>query len=1657
MKSFNTFMTTKKNLTRNFAKNSLLILSFFFLSGLINTLFAQEAIIRVKGNTTICEGESTTLEVIIGASSPPYTVVYTNGVSNFTATNYDSDADPESPSYGGDAITVSPIVTTQYSLVSVHDQWNNSLPISSETATVTVNPLPINIVVTIATAPVCYGVDFQISATSTYGNSYELWNSVNTSKIADLPYTTSITQNTNYTVRAISEHGCTTSEPFDVNLENIPPTISCPGNQTLNPNPATGCSVALPDFRGLVSVSDNCSAQENITLTQSPAAGTIISGHNTQQIVTITATDESGNQNSCNFTVTLSDNVLPQISCTGNKTVPASSSCTYTHSGTAWNPVSGVSATDNCTVASITYSANNGASPATGTSLNGVEFQPGTTTVTWTVTDGAGNSAQCSFTVSIEDNEAPTITTCPGNKTANTALGLCTYTHSGTGWNAEADDNCTVSLIEYILTGVTTGTVNSLNGVVFNKGVTTVNVIVYDGAATPNTNTSCSYTVTVTDNENPTVTCPSDITVNNDNDDCNSVVTIPEITFGDNCSGATLAWSTSGATEISGSGQPGQQTFSTGVTTVNLTVTDAASRTNNCSFTVTVTDNQLPEITCPENISQNNDNGNCTASVVIPSIVFNDNCAGSTISWSTSGATTISGTGQPGTKTFNVGVTTITVTVTDAALNTNQCNFTVTITDNEDPTVTCPSNIEQSNDAGKCYASIIIPEISFGDNCSGSALSWSSTGATSISGTGQPGTQNFNTGITTVTLTVTDAASQIKTCSFTVTVNDTEKPVVSGCPVNISRAPNAGVCTATVFWTEPTATDNCTTSGSLIRTRSHVPGATFNAGITTVTYTFEDASGNVSNVCSFTITVTDNQRPVISNCPADIIQSADAGECTAVVNWTEPTATDNCTAAGDITWTKSHTPGSVFDLGSTLVTYTAHDANGNVSNECTFNITVTDNEAPVAVCQPATINLNSSGAATLSASAINNGSADNCTAPGSLVFTLSKTSFSCANLGENTVTLTVRDAAGNQSTCNATVTVLDNIKPILTGKATTSTSNINTDAALCYYVIKGSEFDPTPTDNCSVASMSYTVSGATTLVGTGSLSGKQLNQGANVISWTAQDVTGNVSDPLSFTKTVVDNQAPAITLVGNQFRGTTSGCNYIVVGTEFDPVVADNCISGTVTVEYKINTDAWTEGTSVAGLSLPMGINTIQWRTSDGTNTNTALLRVTVDDDDVPVIEQISNISVQTSGSCSVVVSWTEPLVNDNCDATPDLEKISGPNSGQSLAVGTYTVKYRATDNDHNTSEMTFTITVSDPTPPIITCAAGSTALNPFERNTSAGVCFYTVSGTEFNPTSVSDDCSYTLTNNFDNTNTLAGKQLPVGEYPIVWTARDLSGNTSTCTIYVKITDNENPTFNAYNETVNRNSDPGKCYFTIPNVAFDPTSLDDNCGIASVTYIITKNGIQTHTGSNTLSNVQLVADEDYPYVITWTVTDDNGNSVVATPFNFNVSDNQAPLFECSGNITVNPDAGECIYTVSNGEFDPIGITENCDDLAELSISYSIDGTSYAESSMDGAELTTGTHDIIWTIVDTWGNSTTCTYKITVKSNAVPSISSISDQIRQAPTESCEYTTVGNEFNPIASGLCGTVTLTHNQGGATPGSLAGYTFEAGIHAIVWTAS
>lgn len=154
-------------------------------------------------------------------------------------------------------------------------------------------------------------------------------------------------------------------------------------------------------------------------------------------------------------------------------------------------------------------------------------------------------------------------------------------------------DNCAGATWGFMLSGATTATVTGIadgmgSGVLsFNKGVTMVVLSATDGT---NSATTVSFTVTVTDNQPPTVNCPVNKTVPPTiSSPCSAVVGGIDGTYNDNCTGSTLTYVLSGATTGGGNGQASGQTFLLGTTTVSYTVTDGASLTSSCMFTVTVT------------------------------------------------------------------------------------------------------------------------------------------------------------------------------------------------------------------------------------------------------------------------------------------------------------------------------------------------------------------------------------------------------------------------------------------------------------------------------------------------------------------------------------------------------------------------------------------------------------------------------------------------------------------------------------------------------------------------------------------------------------------------------------------------------------------------------------------------------------------------------------------------------------------------------------------------------------------------------------------------------------------------------------------------------------------------------------------------------------
>ncbi len=283
---------------------------------------------------------------------------------------------------------------------------------------------------------------------------------------------------------------------------------------------------------------------------------------------------------------------------------------------------------------------------------------------------------------------------------------------------------------------------------------------------------------------------------------------------------------------------------------------------------------------------------------------------------------------------YPVGTTTVTWTATDACGNPAQCVQTIIVNDTENPVIACPPDKTVECDASTAPANTGTATAT--DNCGVQSITYADVdNRTGCNGTGT----------ITRTWTATDIYGNAAQCVQTITVVDTTPPVITGCPSNITQSNDAGACGAFITWIEPSAGDNCSTP-TVVRTAGSAPGSFFAVGGPyTITYTATDGCG-LQSVCSFTVTVTDNEKPVITGCPSNITVPADAGDCDALVSWTAPTASDNC---GILSFASDWEPGDTFPGGTTTVTYTATDVHGNVET-CSFTVTVTNsNELVVSV------------------------------------------------------------------------------------------------------------------------------------------------------------------------------------------------------------------------------------------------------------------------------------------------------------------------------------------------------------------------------------------------------------------------------------------------------------------------------------------------------------------------------------------------------------------------------------------------------------------------------------------------------------------------------------------------------------------------------------
>ncbi len=1057
-----------------------------------------------------------------------------------------------------------------------------------------------------------------------------------------------------YTVLVVDGNSCVANATVVVgnNPDAIAPVITCPASITLAcPGVATYANATA---------TDNCSGV-TVVRTSGPASGSNFTNGTTS--VTFTATDGSGNTAACSFNVTVSDLTPPSITCPASITQSCAGPVSFANA----------TATDNC--GNVTVAQTSG--PASGSS-----FPTGTTGVSFTATDGSGNTAACSFSVSIQDLTPPVIT-CPASIIAP-CPGPVTFA------NATATDNCGLAAVVQ--------TSGPASGSTFSNGTTTISFSAVDGSG--NT-AACTFSVGVSDLTPPTINCgifsggaPNRTGHGGDslgrasfNDNDNSVDTDPgacgalyeyDNEVADNCGGVTL---------VQTSGLPSGSVFPIGTTTNTFVVTDGSGNTASCSFDLTVTDNEAPVAVC-QAITVSPASG--TTVTVTPGQVatFSDNCGVATTAV-TPNSFNCSQAGQ---------TIPVVVTVTDVNGNSSTCTTTVTVDGsgcNQPPVPVC-QNVTVNAD-GNCQGNATVGQFNGGStDPNGDPLTYSVAPA-----------GPYGLGVTNVVLSVSDGQFTV-TCNATITVLDVTPPTID-CGIVSGGAPNRmghltgkaaikagltgrignftgtdanldndpGACGA-LFEYDNEALDNCGTV-TIAQTTGLATGSVFPVGTTTNTFVATDGSGNTSS-CTFDVNVSDVEAPVIT-CPAAISVSNEAELCSAHVSYTA-TATDNCPATSI-----SYSPasGSVFAVGTTTVTATATDASGN-SAACTFQVTVTDNEAPDADCQNLTVALDGNGFAHIAYNALDANSYDNC---GVDTVFHSRCDFSCADLGNNTITLTVIDIHGNSSTCSGVVTVVDNEAPVAQCQDATVSLDANGFAHL-----DASAFDDNSYDNCSIDTVFHSMCDYSCA-----------NLGNNTVVLTVVDGSGN-SSTCSANLTVLDNEAPTANCQNLTVSLNANG-QASVTAAQVDDNSFDNCSI----VSYAVNPSSFN--------CSNIGANAVTLTVTDGSgNTGTCSSTVTVVDNTAPhAVCQSVTVTAGSTGSVSITAGQVNNGSTDNC-AIASLSV--NPNSFSCSNAGPNTVVLTVTDVNGNVSTCSAVVTVV--TAPIVVTLTSAVDACGYNVSTCCGV-----------------------------------------------------------------------------------------------------------------------------------------------------------------------------------------------------------------------------------------------------------------------------------------------------------------------------------------------
>ncbi|MEO1262136.1 MAG: MopE-related protein [Bacteroidota bacterium] len=432
-------------------------------------------------------------------------------------------------------------------------------------------------------------------------------------------------------------YDCGIQESCDqtINVEDTtPPDITCPSNITIECDESTD-----PANTGAATATDDCDTDVDIS------SGDITTpGSCTDESVitrTWTAEDDCGNSAPCTQTITIEDSTPPDINCPPNLTIECDESTGVGNTGLP-------TADDNCDM-DVVISSND------VTAAGGCPDES-VITRTWTAADNCDNTTPCDQIITIEDTTAPDIT-CPPNIT----IECNESTDPANTGTATGDDNCDDDV------AVTFNDV-TVPGICLDASTITRTWTASDNCG--NNSTTCDQIININDSTPPVITCPANITV-----ECS------ESTEPDNTGTATATDNCDADVTVI-RGNEVINSFNCPTITRTWIASDNCGNSAPCDQIITVVDSEMPDITCPANVTIECDESTDPANT--GSATATDNC--------TTNITPVpEDLVTPGSCPQNFIITRF-WTAADDCGNIATCEQTITVEDTQAPSIICSNN-----------------------------------------------------------------------------------------------------------------------------------------------------------------------------------------------------------------------------------------------------------------------------------------------------------------------------------------------------------------------------------------------------------------------------------------------------------------------------------------------------------------------------------------------------------------------------------------------------------------------------------------------------------------------------------------------------------------------------------------------------------------------------------------------------------------------------------------------------------------------------------------------------------------------------------------------------------------------------------------------------